>query len=52
MHPAHAGLDAVMFTGSTPVGSAILSASAKYPGRMLALELGGKNSAVVLGHAG
>ncbi len=44
----HAGVDAVMFTGSTAVGSAILAASARFPGRLIALELGGRNPAIVL----
>lgn len=48
---AHDGVDGVMFTGSTAVGSRILAASAKSPGRMLALELGGRNCALVLGDA-
>jgi succinylglutamic semialdehyde dehydrogenase len=47
----HPDVDAVMFTGSTAVGSAILAQSAPWPGRMLALELGGKNAAVVLDDA-
>lgn len=45
---AQEALDGVMFTGSTRVGSAILAQCAPWPGRMLALELGGKNSALVL----
>lgn len=44
----HAGVDAVMFTGSTAVGSSILAASARFPGRLIALELGGRNPAIVL----
>ena len=44
----HAGVDAIMFTGSTAVGSAILAASARFPGRLIALELGGRNPAIVL----
>lgn len=47
----HGGVDAVMFTGSTRVGSAILAASARWPGRMVALEMGGKNAAIVLDDA-
>jgi succinylglutamic semialdehyde dehydrogenase len=47
----HADVDAVMFTGSTAVGRAILAASAPWPGRMLALEMGGKNAAIVLADA-
>lgn len=45
------GVDAVMFTGSTGVGSKILAASAKYPGRLVALELGGRNPALVTADA-
>jgi succinylglutamic semialdehyde dehydrogenase len=44
---AHRDIDAVMFTGSTHVGQAILAKSAQWPGRMLALEMGGKNAAIV-----
>jgi succinylglutamic semialdehyde dehydrogenase len=44
-------VDAVMFTGSTRTGSAILSQCARWPGRMVALELGGKNAAIVLADA-
>jgi succinylglutamic semialdehyde dehydrogenase len=44
----HSGVDAVMFTGSTAVGSSILAASARFPGRLIALELGGRNPAIVL----
>jgi succinylglutamic semialdehyde dehydrogenase len=47
----HEGIDGVMFTGSTDVGRAILSQSARWPGRLLALELGGKNPALVLDDA-
>lgn len=46
-----AGVDAVMFTGSTAVGRKILHASAQYPGRLVALELGGRNPAIVLDDA-
>lgn len=45
------GIDAVLFTGSYEVGAAIMAANARRPGRMLALELGGKNAAVVLADA-
>src|SRR5690606_32405433 len=41
-------IDGVLFTGSWPVGRKILEASLDYPGRMVALELGGNNPAVVL----
>jgi succinylglutamic semialdehyde dehydrogenase len=48
---AHPSVDAVMFTGSTAVGKRILHASAEFPGRMIALELGGRNPALVLADA-
>lgn len=48
---AHPGCDGVLFTGSYAVGAQILAASAASPGRMIALELGGKNAAVVLDDA-
>jgi succinylglutamic semialdehyde dehydrogenase len=44
-------VDGVCFTGSTGVGQRILEASAKYPGRMIALELGGSNAAIVTADA-
>ncbi len=47
----HDGVDGVLFTGSYAVGVQILRANAHRPGRMLALELGGKNTAVVLADA-
>ena len=46
-----APVDGVLFTGSLAVGSAIARANADRPGKLLALELGGKNAAVVLGDA-
>ncbi|MFO0629387.1 MAG: aldehyde dehydrogenase family protein [Polyangiales bacterium] len=48
---AHPGCDGVLFTGSYAVGTQILAANAAHPGRMIALELGGKNAAVVLDDA-
>ncbi|MCU0656424.1 MAG: aldehyde dehydrogenase family protein [Polyangiaceae bacterium] len=45
------GVDGVLFTGSYEVGVRLLQASAARPGRLLALELGGKNVAVVLADA-
>lgn len=48
---SHPDVDAVMFTGSTETGRAILSRSAQWPRRMIALEMGGKNSAIVLSDA-
>ncbi|MBL8677680.1 MAG: aldehyde dehydrogenase family protein [Myxococcales bacterium] len=44
-------VDGVMFTGSTQVGRAILRASSEFAGRMLALEMGGNNPAIVLDDA-
>jgi succinylglutamic semialdehyde dehydrogenase len=48
---AHPDVDGVLFTGSYAVGTKILAANAARPGRMIALELGGKNAAVVLDDA-
>lgn len=45
------GVDGVLFTGSYEVGVKIIEANAARPGRLLALELGGKNAAVVLADA-
>jgi succinylglutamic semialdehyde dehydrogenase len=44
----HAGIDGVLFTGSWPVGRRIMEANLDRPGRMLALEMGGNNPAVVM----
>jgi succinylglutamic semialdehyde dehydrogenase len=44
-------VDGVMFTGSTEVGRSILRASSEFAGRMLALEMGGNNPALVLADA-
>lgn len=44
----HAGIDGVLFTGSWPVGRKILEANLDHPGRIVALELGGNNPAVVM----
>jgi succinylglutamic semialdehyde dehydrogenase len=44
----HDGLDGVLFTGSWPVGRAIMQANLDRPGRILALEMGGNNAAVVM----
>ncbi|MGB0680882.1 MAG: aldehyde dehydrogenase family protein, partial [Polyangiales bacterium] len=41
-------VDGVLFVGSVAVGQRILSASAAFPGRLVALELGGKNAALLL----
>lgn len=47
----HPGIDAVAFTGSYAVGVAIRRATAHQTGKVLALEMGGKNSALVLDDA-
>lgn len=44
----HEGLDGVLFTGSWPVGRKIMQANLDRPGRIIALELGGNNPAVVM----
>lgn len=44
----HPDLDGILFTGSWPVGKRIMEANIDRPGRILALELGGNNPAVVL----
>ncbi len=44
----HADVDGVMFTGSVAVGRRILASQAGRLDRIVALELGGKNTAVVL----
>lgn len=48
---AHPLVDSVSFTGSYSVGVSILRASASLPSKLIALELGGKNTAVVLDDA-
>ncbi|MFK7999415.1 MAG: aldehyde dehydrogenase family protein [Polyangiales bacterium] len=47
----HEEVDAILFTGSVAVGKLILAANAHRPGRMIALELGGKNASIVLDDA-
>ena len=42
------GVNAILFTGSWPVGRRILEANLDQPGRLIALEMGGNNPAVVL----
>ncbi len=44
-------VDGVLFTGSWPVGRSIMHANLDRPGRMLALEMGGSNAAIVCGDA-
>jgi len=41
-------IDGILFTGSWPVGRKILEANLDHPGKMVALELGGNNPAVVM----
>ncbi len=41
-------VDGILFTGSWPVGRAILSANLDNPGRIVALEMGGNNPAIVM----
>jgi len=46
---AHPDVDAVMLTGSYQAGQAIKRATLDQPHKLLALELGGRNPAIVLG---
>lgn len=48
---AHDDIDGVLFTGSWNVGRRIIEANIDRPGRMLALEMGGNNAAVVMDDA-
>lgn len=43
----HPGIDGVLFTGSSAAGQAIVRATLAQPGKLLALELGGKNGILV-----
>ena len=45
---SHADLDGILFTGSWSVGRRILEANLDHPGRIVALEMGGNNPAVIL----
>jgi succinylglutamic semialdehyde dehydrogenase len=45
---AHPDLDGILFTGSWPVGRRILEANLDRPGRLIALEMGGSNPAIVM----
>lgn len=47
----HPEVDGVLFTGSFPVGRRILEANLDTPGRLIALEMGGSNPAVVTAKA-
>ncbi len=44
----HDDIDGILFTGSWPVGRKILEANLDRPGRMIALEMGGNNAALVM----
>ncbi len=44
----HDGIDGILFTGSWPVGRRIMEANLDRPGRIVALEMGGNNPAVVM----
>jgi len=44
----HQDVDGVLFTGSSAVGRSLAEATLDQPGKLLALELGGKNAIVVL----
>jgi succinylglutamic semialdehyde dehydrogenase len=45
---SHPDIDGVLFTGSWPVGRSIMQANLDRPGRILALEMGGNNPAIIL----
>ncbi|MCC6283705.1 MAG: aldehyde dehydrogenase family protein [Phycisphaerales bacterium] len=45
---SHGDPDAILFTGSWAAGRAIMQANLDRPGRILALEMGGNNAAVVM----
>ena len=45
---AHPGVAGILFTGSTAAGQAIKKATLDSPRKILALEMGGKNAAIVL----
>jgi succinylglutamic semialdehyde dehydrogenase len=47
----HPGVDGILFTGSWAVGRALSEAVLDQPGKLLALEMGGKNAMVVLDDA-
>jgi succinylglutamic semialdehyde dehydrogenase len=47
----HRDIDGILFTGSWPVGRQILEANLDNPGRIVALEMGGNNAAVVMDDA-
>ena len=47
----HADVDGLLFTGSWPVGRRIMERNLDRPGRMVALEMGGSNPAIVMDDA-
>lgn len=47
----HADVDGILFTGSWQVGRALAEATLDQPGKILALEMGGKNAMIVLEEA-
>lgn len=47
----HPEVDAILFTGSLPVGQKLIAANAHRPGVLVALELGGKNASLVFDDA-
>jgi len=47
----HEDIDGILFTGSWPVGRRILEANLDRPGRIVALEMGGNNPAIVMDDA-
>ncbi|MEE9607393.1 MAG: aldehyde dehydrogenase family protein [Myxococcota bacterium] len=47
----HRDVDAILFTGSYAAGRALREATLDQPGKLLALEMGGKNAMVVLADA-
>ena len=48
---SHEGVQGILFTGSYPTGRAIQMASASHAQKMVALEMGGKNTALVMDDA-
>ncbi len=48
---AHPDVDGVLFTGSWSTGRALAEATLDQPGKLLALEMGGKNAMLVLADA-
>jgi succinylglutamic semialdehyde dehydrogenase len=48
---AHRDVDGVLFTGSWETGLRIREATLEQPGKLLALEMGGKNTSIVLDDA-